>query len=148
MSPPLLQVLREWMCATMRHSMRGFLLFAKEHNYSVEQLNVIFRIQHKGACGVSELADEMGVTRAAASQLLQRLVQQGVVERSEDPRDRRNRRMALTEAGREVAQRSMQARQNWLYELSERLSAEEQDQVAEALQVLVERAAELDAAPK
>lgn len=144
MSPPLSQILHEWMCVTIRYSMRGFMLYAKQNNYSVPQLNVLFRLQHKGSCGVSELADEMGVTAAAASQLLERLVQQGLVQRSEDPLDRRNRRMTLTEAGQQVVQESVAARQSWLDRLPALLSETEQEQVATALRILIERAETLD----
>ncbi len=144
MSPPLSQILHEWMCVTIRYSMRGFMLYAKQNNYSVPQLNVLFRLRHKGACGVSELADEMGVTAAAASQLLERLVQQGLVQRSEDPLDRRNRRMTLTEAGQQVVQESVAARQSWLDRLPALLSETEQEQVATALRILIERAETLD----
>jgi DNA-binding MarR family transcriptional regulator len=140
MSPPLSETLHEWMCVTMRYSMRGFMLYAKEHNYSLPQLNMLFRLQHKGVCGVSELAEELGVTAAAASQLLERLVQQGLVERAENPLDRRNRRMMLTEAGRLVVQQSVAARQSWLNRLPEVLSEAEQEQINAALRLLIERA--------
>jgi DNA-binding MarR family transcriptional regulator len=144
MSPPLIQTLREWMRVIMRHSMRNFMLYAKEHNYSPAQLNALFRIHHKGACGISDLGDEMGVTSAAASQLLEKLVQQGLVIRSEDPHDRRNKLVTLTAEGERIVQESMAARQGWLTRLVELLTPKEQEQVNAALQVLIEKTALLD----
>lgn len=145
MSPPLAQTMHEWMRVTMRHTMRNFMLFAKEHNYSMAQLNAIFRIRHKGVCGVSDLGDEMGVTSAAASQLLEKLVQQGFAVRAEDPQDRRNKLITLTEAGEQVAEQSMQARQGWLDQLAEQLSPTEQEQVNAALEILIQRSQALEA---
>jgi DNA-binding MarR family transcriptional regulator len=141
----LAQTLHEWMRIIMRHSMRNFILYAKEKNYSMAQLNALFRIHHKGACGVSDLGEEMGVTSAAASQLLEKLVQQGLVIRSEDPNDRRNKLITLTAEGQRIIQESMAARQGWLTRLAELLTSEEQEQVNAALQLLIEKTALLDA---
>ncbi len=144
MSSPLAETLHEWLRVTMRFSMRNFMRFAKENNYSLPQLNALFRIRHKGACGVSDLGEEMGVTNAAASQLLDKLVQQGLVTRAEDPQDRRNKLITLTEAGMRVSEQSMQARQNWLDQLANSLTPAEQAQVQAALQLLIERSAALE----
>lgn len=147
MTPPLAQTLQEWMRLVMQHSMRNFILHAKQLNFSMVQINALFRIHHKGACGVAELGDEMGVTSAAASQLLERLVQQGLAVRTEDPQDRRNKRVALTEAGERIVQESAAARQSWLNQVAELLSAEEQKQVNDALQLLIEKTTLLDKPP-
>lgn len=144
MSPPLAQTLHDWMRIVMQHSMRNFMLYAKEHNYSMAQLNALFRIHHKNTCGVSDLAEEMGVTSAAASQLLEKLVQQGLAARTEDPQDRRNKLVALTEAGERLVQESAAARQGWLTQVVELLSASEQKQVGAALQLLIAKTTLLD----
>ncbi len=140
----LSQTLHEWMHIVMRHSMRNFILYAKEKNYSVAQLNALYRIHHKGACGISDLGEEMGVTSAAASQLLDKLVQQGLAVRTEDPQDRRNKRVALTEAGERIVQESMAARQSWLDLLAEKLTQSEQEQVNHSLRLLIEKAKTLE----
>ncbi len=144
MSPPLLETLHEWLRVVMRFSMRNFMLYAKEHNYSVAQLNALFRIHHRGSCGISELGEEMGVTSAAASQLLDRLVQQGLASRSEDPHDRRNKVVQLTEAGHAIVREAMAARQGWLVELVNALSPQEQEQVEAAIQLLLSKMHSLD----
>ncbi len=140
----LSQTLHEWMRLVMRRSMRNFILYAKEKNYSVAQLNALFRIHHKGACGISDLGEEMGVTSAAASQLLDKLVQQGLAVRTEDPLDRRNKRVALTEAGERIVQESMAARQSWLDRLADKLTPAEQEQVNHSLRLLIEKAETLE----
>lgn len=144
MSPSLLDTLHEWLRVVMRFSMRNFMLYAKEHNYSVAQLNALFRIYHRGSCGISDLGEEMGVTSAAASQLLDRLVQQGLAVRAEDPRDRRNKVVQLTEAGRSIVQEVMAARQMWLANLVDSLTPQEQQQVEAAIRLLLEKARSLD----
>jgi DNA-binding MarR family transcriptional regulator len=48
---------------------------------------------------VSELAEHLGVTRQAASQLVDELIDKGYVERRPHPSDRRARLIVLTERG-------------------------------------------------
>ncbi len=144
MPPPLPQTLNDWLRVIVQHSMHDLMRYAREHSYSVAQLNAMFRIHHRGACGISDLGDEMGVTSAAVSQVLDRLVQQGFITRAEDPQDRRNKVVMLTAAGHRIVQESMAARQAWLGRLAERLNPAEQEQVNLALQLLLEKAAALD----
>jgi len=46
----------------------------------------------------------------AAGQMVERLVQQGFLERTEDPYDRRTKQLTLTAKGRALAQKSIEAR--------------------------------------
>lgn len=139
MSSSLVHALHEWLRVVMRFSMRNFMLYAKEHNYSVAQLNTLFRIYYRGPCGISDLGEEMGVSSAAASQLIDRLVQQELAIRMEDSRDRRNKVVQLSEAGRKIVQEAMAARQGWLAELAELLTPQEQQQVEAAIHLLLEK---------
>ena len=47
-----------------------------------------------------EIAEEMGVSPSTLSEMINRLVEDGYVERKADPGDRRARILSLTEAGR------------------------------------------------
>jgi DNA-binding MarR family transcriptional regulator len=134
-----LGALREWAAVFMSASMGTFLQFAKEHGVSMPQIGALIHIDHRGACGVTDVGDELGVTSAAASQMLERLVQNGLVERREDPEDRRAKRIVLTENGHRLVRASMEARQRWFAALADRLSPRERELAAEALRTLVAR---------
>jgi DNA-binding MarR family transcriptional regulator len=140
---PFVNTLREWIEVFMRRSMQNFLLFSKESGLSMSQIGALFRI-HKGTGGVSDLGDELGVTSAAASQLLERLVQQDLILRSEDPRDRRVKQIVLTDKGRRTLEQSLNARQGWLVNLASTLSPAEKEQVAAALKLLIDKANQLE----
>jgi DNA-binding MarR family transcriptional regulator len=144
MPPPLNKTLSDWMQLVMRHSIHSFIGFAKNRNYSIAQLNALIRLYHKGNCGISDLGEETGVTNAAASQLLEKMVQQGLVLRLEDPQDRRHKIVKLTEAGQQLACESLSARQSWLTQLIDLLTPEEQEHVSVVLQLLIEKAALLE----
>ena len=87
----------------MHHSMHGFVTYAKGQNLSLHQFGALFHIHRSGGCAVSDISDDLGITTAAVSQMLERLVQSGLIARSEDPNDRRAKRIDLTEAGIGVA---------------------------------------------
>ncbi len=98
----------------------------------------------RGKSNVSELGAAMGITIAAASQMIERLVQQGLIVRLEDPQDRRAKPLALTDKGRRTLKEIVQARQGWLDDLSASLSASEREQTAAALRLLLERTAMME----
>lgn len=138
--------LQKWAGAFMHRSMRNVLLFTKEHNLSMSQMGALMNIHRQGVCSVSDVGDELGVTSAAASQMLDRLVQQGLIARTEDPHDRRGKQIALTDKGRQVLQASFHARQNWFGDLAQTLTPAEQEPLIAALTLLIEKIKQLDEA--
>lgn len=140
---PFVVILQEWIQVFHGRASRGLVRFSKERGLSMSQLGALFHIQHTGSSGVTDLGENLGVSSAAASQLLERLVQQGLILRSEDPMDRRVKQLVLTEKGSQTLQESYLARQGWLYELEHTLSSAEKDQVAAALKILIDKSKQL-----
>jgi DNA-binding MarR family transcriptional regulator len=135
---PFVATLQEWVKVFMRRSMRNFFIYSKESGLSMPQIGALFHI-YNGPSGVSDLGDDLGVTSGAASQMLERLVQFQLILRSEDPHDRRFKHLVLTEKGRRTLDESIHAREGWLEELANNLSADEKEQVTAALRVLIEK---------
>ena len=141
---PLVSTLHRWIEVTRGHSMRNFIRFAKESGFSMSQLGALFHLHHKGSTGVTDLGDHLGVTNAAVSQMIERLVRQELILRSEDPTDRRAKQIVLTDKGLQVFQESVCARLDWLDDLVKTLSAEEKEQITEALKILIDKASQLE----
>jgi len=144
LSEPFVITLRNWIEVSMRHSMRNFLLYSKQNGLSITQIAVLFLIRRKGTCSVSDIGDELDITSPAASQMLERLVQLQLIQRSEDPHDRRVKQIVLTDKGCQVLQESIYARQSWFGNLASELSEDEKAQVVAALNILIEKANQLD----
>jgi DNA-binding MarR family transcriptional regulator len=142
MSPEqaLTEVLQEWSEVFMHRSMRDFKRFMDESGLSASQANALMRLYHEGACGVSDIGSQLGFTNAAASQMTERLVQMGLVERSEQPEDRRVKQLSLTPNGRALVERGITARRAWMEALTAKLTPEQQALVAQALVLLTEAA--------
>jgi DNA-binding MarR family transcriptional regulator len=142
MSPTkeLTEVIHEWSEVFMRRSGRDFKRFMDETGLSFSQLNVLMRLFHGSNSGVSEIGEQMGVTSAAASQAIDRLVLLDLIERTEDPKDRRAKRLALTPKGRTVIESGIEARSRWVEGLTDALTPEQQSMTISALTLLTEAA--------
>jgi DNA-binding MarR family transcriptional regulator len=136
--------LQKWVSAFMRRSMLNFMGYAQESGFSMSQIHALFHIHRGGSCGVTELGIHLGVTSAAASQLLERLVQQNLILRSENPADRRVKQVVLTDKGKQTVQDCIHARQGWLNDLKRMLSASEKEQVVTALNILIDKMERLE----
>jgi DNA-binding MarR family transcriptional regulator len=128
----------------MNRSMRSWHLFAKSTGLSMPQFSVLMQLHHKGACGMSEISERFEISPAAASQLVDKLVQSGFVQREEDPSDRRAKLLNLTEKGQELIQHGHVERYRWVDELGGKLTPEERTRVSEALDLMTRAAEELE----
>jgi DNA-binding MarR family transcriptional regulator len=81
---------------------RGFSDVRPAHGFAFVRISA-------GDATVAEVAAHLGVTKQAASQLVEQLVQRGYVKREPDPNDRRSRRLALTARGWECTRAAQAA---------------------------------------
>lgn len=138
------QTLRAWMDVFMHRSMRGWTHFAKSTGLSMPQFSILMQLHHKGPCGLSEISERFDVTAAAASQLVDKLVQAGYLEREEDPHDRRAKLLTLSDTGRALIDQGTEERYRWMEELASNLSVDEKTKVVEAMTILIEAAKTLE----
>lgn len=143
-NPQFSAALREWAEIFMRRSMHDFIHFIKANGLSLTQLNTLMRLYHTGACGISEVGEHLGITNAATSQMIQRLVEQGLLVRTEDASDRRVKQVALTPSGRALIEQGIEARHRWLENLTTALTPDQQAIIGTALTDLTTAARDLD----
>ena len=138
-----LNTLREWMEAAMHRSFHAFIRHTRESDLSLSQVNTLFRLFHRGPGSVNDLAGHLGVTKAAVSQLLDPLIAAGLVQRTENPEDRRMKLIALTAEGRLLVEKIRNTRHAWLSDLSGGLSEDEKAQLLPAINLLNQKTREL-----
>jgi DNA-binding MarR family transcriptional regulator len=136
--------LLDWSTIFIRLSLHDFNLYTRNAGLSLAQMIVLMHLHHRGPSEVTHLCELMQVSPAGASQMVERMVHLGVVQRTEVPGDRRVRQVSLTGQGRQIVLESIEARQAWIDQLVKRLSAEEREGVAAALHILNLRAKELE----
>ena len=145
--PQLVETIRHFMDIAMHHVLHERIHYAKALGLSMPQLGVLMQLHYRGNCGVSDISDRFDITSAAASQLVDKLVQGKLIQRQEDPNDRRAKLLNLTEKGRQLIHNSIEARYRWVNELAGKLTAEERVKVAEALQIMTRAAEQIEAEP-
>lgn len=140
----LATALKEWMDIFFQYSSREFIEYAKKTGLNMSQIRAMTMVHRRGSCWVSDLGDELGVSNAAASQLVEQLVQKEFVIRSEDLQDRRMKKVVLTEKGSQVVHESLRAQIKWLDSLAKMMTPQEEEQVIEAFHIISVKAAQFE----
>ena len=128
----LSQQLDRFSMISMHLNMNRNMQFIQEHDLSFIQLNSLMFIHRPGCSNIQNLADYIGVTKAAVSQMVDRLVESGLISREEDPIDRRSKLICLSETGEKLVQKAVLTRRKWVPDLAVSLT---DTQVEEACQI-------------
>jgi DNA-binding MarR family transcriptional regulator len=131
----------------LAHVIQDFMRYMHQTGLSGPQIHVLLHIYHAGECSISEIGAIGDSSPAAASQLVERLVQQGLVERTEDPQDRRSKRLRLTPKGLELINGGVTSNR-FLGELMAALTPSQRKTVHTALGYLSQASREIHARHK
>lgn len=122
---------------TIAHNtVREHMRFVKASGLSMSQFGILMQLQHQHGCGVLDISNRMRISGPAASQLIDKLVQGGLLERAEDPHDRRAKRLQLSSAGLALLQASQAARHATIEAFIQQLDPAELQQVSQAMQII------------
>ena len=125
----------------MRTSQGEWVRAVVETDLSMSQLKAMYMVGGCGTASVKSVAESLGLSVAAASRALDGLVQRGLMERRESAEDRRSRLLTLTDEGRGVVQRLMEARLAGLESFVATLQEDERAALTAALHPVLERLA-------
>ncbi|MFX1390805.1 MAG: MarR family winged helix-turn-helix transcriptional regulator [Promethearchaeota archaeon] len=132
-----LETIKKWIKLTLSKSLYSVFKFSKENDISMPQLGALMRIHRKGSCNVSNIGMDLGTSNAAASQLLDRMVQLELIERSEDPNDRRIKKLNLSQKGLEFLNECFHASYKWFEDSIITLSNDERREIMIVLNRLI-----------
>ena len=107
---------------TMHINMIYNMQFMQEHDLSFTHLNSLLFIHRAGCTNIHQLANHLGVTKAAVSQMVDRLVESNLISREEDPIDRRSKLICLSKDGENLVQNAFLIRRRWVPELAASLT--------------------------
>jgi DNA-binding MarR family transcriptional regulator len=117
---------------------------ARQAGISPEQVSLLVAIKYAPGVGVRELADRERVSAPAMSNRVDRLENDGLVERTPSPDDRRRVGLTLTEEGQRVLRRVRTRRTAWLVTRLDQLSRDELAALDAAIEPLSELLDEAD----
>lgn len=136
--------LRDWSEVFMARSMHEWMRYVRGTGLSMPQFSTLMRLFHRGDCGLSDITADLGVTAAAASQMVDRMVKDGYLERAEDPHDRRAKHISLTAKSRQLVAEGIDVRNRWTEHLAAHLDQAEQAAITTALRKLTDAARTLE----
>jgi DNA-binding MarR family transcriptional regulator len=103
---------------------------------TIVQLKSLFFIDFEGSTNFRKLAVALGVTPPDVTRIVDRLVEQGLVSRRENPEDRRMLLLQATEKGKALLARLKQSKTTHMYHILAQLNIEEIETLAEGLTAL------------
>jgi DNA-binding MarR family transcriptional regulator len=103
---------------------------------TVAQLRAMIYLRREPGAGLSALADHLGMSLPASSALAQRLVIAGMIDRTDDPTERRRIRLELTASGADHLASTQAAVRGWLADELAALTPAEQARLAGGLELL------------
>lgn len=106
----------------------------------VSQLRALYVIAYEEGLKMHDVSQKLEIKLPAMSQVVDRLVKRGMVERRPDPDDRRAVRLHLTESARVIMADSNAERQARLDATADHLDVRDIDKVIEGLKILANAA--------
>jgi DNA-binding MarR family transcriptional regulator len=107
---------------------------------TVSQAHALAEIEARPGITQRDLARALGLARATVSELVAQLINRGWVNQIASKNDRRQRRLTVTEEGREVTEDIAKARRNLILDVVAGFSAVERTLVVGAAQLLADGA--------
>jgi DNA-binding MarR family transcriptional regulator len=108
-------------------------LAAVEDTVTLTQVRALVIIASRGPLHLAALAEDMGVHPSNATRACDRLVAAGLLDRRDNPADRRHLLLTLTVAGRELVDGVMHRRRAAIGEILRAMPPEDRAQLATAL---------------
>ena len=107
---------------------------------SLPQLRVLAHVSRHPGAGVSDVASALDVTNPTASALVDRLVKKQLLDRKEDPSERRRTLLTLTTNGTSVLEEARQKAQFLVAQVLRTQTPEQLSKINEGLAILAEAA--------
>lgn len=106
---------------------------------TMQQLKTLLLVGATGA-PAGQIARRLGVSLSTVTGIVDRLEDQGLVQRAEDTCDRRITRVRVTDAGQQILDRLHASRRELLQRIVDRLTVEQLQQVDTSMACLMEAA--------
>lgn len=107
-----------------------------QHELTLLQARAIDVLLHHGAMRVSEISARLNHNLSATSNLVDRLVDRDIIQRTNDPRDRRAVVCELSETGRMLARKIQATAEQTLLLIAQQLDENEMETIVTALERL------------
>lgn len=98
------------------------------------QFNALLELDHHGQLTMGELCDHLFLACSTATDLVDRMERNSLIERERDPNDRRVIRLKVKDRGRQIIAEVLAARRKYLAQVMESVGEEEKGRLIHALE--------------
>jgi DNA-binding MarR family transcriptional regulator len=131
---------------TSMHAIREQMRSGRVAGLPVAQFRLLVYVRRNPGTSLTAVADHLGTTLPAASQLVERLVQDDLVTRVKNPQERRRLQLRVTDAGTAALAETDEHTRAWLCRALSGLDSEELERIQVSLRQV--RAALLAPGPR
>jgi DNA-binding MarR family transcriptional regulator len=118
---------------------RDLIHLAHEFELSFSQMKALHYVHGEDDLSVKALGEQLGLSLAAMSRAAEELVQRGLMDRTEDPADRRIKRLRLTKQGHDLVLKMRELRMAGFEQFVATLSPRERTLLVKALEPILAR---------
>ena len=126
--------------AVLRDGFLDAIRTMDDFELSVAQMATLMLLESEGSRTIGDLAADLGRSLSVTSRLLDQMVRRDLLSRQEDDRDRRVKRVALTERGQDLIGRVQRRRAEAQLAVMAELSEADRADVMRAMELLAEAA--------
>ena len=120
-----------------RQSFNQRIQFLLENNLSNSQMMSLFYLLHNQKVSLNALTVHLGISSPAVSQLIEKLVRSGLVERIPNQDDRRGKLLKLTDKGKTLVLQAKFSHHQTALDLVNSLTEEELPLIQKAIDILL-----------
>ena len=139
MNELFLQSLFELVDLIARSSIIERFHFIQKTGLSYSQMMSLFYLNRNQNVAINALASYLGISNPAVSQMIDKLVQSGLVRRIDNPYDRRGKLLELTKNGNAMVSQAKIAHHQWIQAITETIQPEEVPLVEKSIQILLSK---------
>jgi DNA-binding MarR family transcriptional regulator len=103
---------------------------------TIPQFRTLAFVNRNKGSSLYEVSDHMGLTPPSVSTLVDGLIERGMMEREEDPTDRRRVRLAVTSHGRAILETASHETLTYLAKKLSNVTPDNREVIAKAMEIL------------
>ena len=125
-----------WLNLSIQRTMDEFVQYVRKQGLTMQQMTIMMYLYYHGSREITDLVEPLQIGKSGVSQMIERLVKLGYLERVEVEGDRRARLVKITNIAQQTILEGIAARQAWLENTPIDLPDEEQKILLQALKTL------------
>jgi DNA-binding MarR family transcriptional regulator len=110
---------------------------SKGADFTLAQYRVLMLVRHREAMSINDLRNQLRIAQSTASEMVDRLVQQSLLLKEKDLKDKRITLFKLSKKGEKILERRKDIMKDGYRKVLEPLTDDEQIELVEALETIV-----------